>query len=235
MGVTGFFQLGLQHHGPQPRKDQTYQLTENLSWLKGKHSFKFGYEGRKFQVWNPFNARNNGSYSFSTNGKYSAGSSGTAGINFLLGLPASYSQGSGGLIIAHSYEHYFYAQDQWRVRNNLTLTYGLGYQIDTPLAETQFKRHLPCCFVPGEQSTIYPTAPIGLVYPGDKGCNAAGGATTKYTTSAARWFRLYAWWPQPVHGWARQDIHPRRLRYLLQPLGRRAVAARPPSAASWVE
>ena len=181
MGVTGFFNLGFSTNGPQPRKDQTYQLTENLSWLKGKHSFKFGYEGRKFQVWNPFNARNNGSYSFSTNGKYSAGSSGTAGINFLLGLPASYSQGSGGLIIAHSYEHYFYAQDQWRVRNNLTLTYGLGYQIDTPLAETQFKGISRVCFVPGEQSTIYPTAPIGLVYPGDKGCNAAGGATTKYT------------------------------------------------------
>jgi len=108
-GGHRILQLGFSTNGPQPRKDQTYQLTENLSWLKGKHSFKFGYEGANSSV-DPFNARNNGSYSFSTNGKYSAGSSGTAGINFLLGLPASYSQGSGGLIIAHSYEHYFYAQ-----------------------------------------------------------------------------------------------------------------------------
>jgi Carboxypeptidase regulatory-like domain len=181
MQITGFFNLGFSTNGPQPRKDQTYQITENFTWMKGKHSFKFGYEGRKFQVWNPFNARNNGSFAFATNGKYSVGGTGTAGINFLLGLPSSYSQGSGGLIIAHAYEHYFYAQDQWRVRNNLTLTYGLGYQIDTPLAETQFKSISRVCFVPGEQSKIYPSAPIGLIYPGDTGCNTAGGATTKYT------------------------------------------------------
>jgi hypothetical protein len=181
MGITGFFNLGFSTNGPQPRKDQTYQLTDNFTWLSGKHSFKFGYEGRKFEVWNPFNARNNGSYSFATNGKYSIGGTGTAGINFLLGLPATYSQGSGGLIIADAYEHYLYAQDQYRVRNNLTLTFGLGYQIDTPLAEHQFQGISRVCFNPLQQSTIYPTAPAGLLYPGDQGCNASGGATTKYT------------------------------------------------------
>jgi len=178
MQITGFFNLGFSTNGPQPRKDQTYQITDNFSWLKGKHSFKFGYEGRKFEVWNPFNARNNGSFSFATSGKYSAG---VTGINFLLGLPATYSQGSGGIIIADAYEHYFYLQDQWRVRRNLTLTYGVGYQIDTPLAEHQFQNISRVCFIPGQQSNIYPSAPAGLVYPGDPGCNTAGGASTKYT------------------------------------------------------
>ena len=181
IGITGYFNLGFSTNGPQPRKDQTYQITDNFSWLKGKHTFKFGYEGRKFQVWNPFWARNNGSFSFSTAGKYSSGIGGASGINFLLGLPASYSQGSGGLIIADAYEHYLYAQDQYRVRDNLTLTYGLGYQIDTPLAEHQFNGISRVCFSPLQQSTVYPTAPAGLLYPGDAGCNAAGGATTKYT------------------------------------------------------
>jgi hypothetical protein len=180
MGITGFFNLGFSTNGPQPRKDQTYQLTDNFSWVKGKHTLKFGYEGRKFQVWNPFNARNNGSFSFATSGKYSIGGAGTAGINFLLGLPATYSQGSGGIIIADAYEHYLYAQDQWRIRSNFTLTYGVGYQIDNPLAEHQFNGISRVCFIPGEQSTVYPSAPTGLVYPGDAGCNAAGGATTKY-------------------------------------------------------
>jgi Carboxypeptidase regulatory-like domain len=181
MGITGYFNLGFSTNGPQPRIDQTYQVTDNFSWLKGKHSLKFGYEGRKFQVWNPFNARNNGSYSFSTAGRYSTGVGAASGINFLLGIPASYSQGSGGIIIADAYEHYMYAQDQWSIRNNFTLTYGLGYQIDTPIAEHQFKGISRVCFIPGEQSGIYPTAPVGLVYPGDPGCNASGGATTKYT------------------------------------------------------
>ncbi|HKW62462.1 MAG TPA: carboxypeptidase regulatory-like domain-containing protein [Candidatus Acidoferrum sp.] len=180
MGITGFFNLGFSTNGPQPRKDQTYQLTDNFSWLKGKHTFKFGYEGRKFEVWNPFNARNNGSFSFSTSGKYSTGIGSTSGINFLLGLPATYSQGSGGIIIADAYEHYMYFQDQWRIRNNFTLTYGLGYQIDTPLAEHQFQGISRVCFIPSQQSTIYPTAPAGLNYPGDPGCNASGGAQTIY-------------------------------------------------------
>src|SRR5260370_9285569 len=87
IGITGYFNLGFSTNGPQPRKDQTYQITDNFSWLKGKHSFKFGYEGRKFQVWNPFNARNNGSFSFSTAGRYSSGIGGASGIKFLLGLP----------------------------------------------------------------------------------------------------------------------------------------------------
>ncbi len=181
VGITGFFNLGFSTNGPQPRKDQTYQITDNFSWVKGKHSFKFGYEGRKFQVWNPFNARNNGSFSFSSAGKYSSGVGSATGINFLLGLDSSYSQGSGGIIIADAYEHYLYAQDQWRVRPNLTLTYGLGYQIDTPLREYQFNGISRVCFNPLQQSTVYPTAPAGLIYPGDQGCNAAGGAVTKYT------------------------------------------------------
>lgn len=180
IGITGYFNLGFSTNGPQPRKDQTYQITDNFSWLKGKHTFKFGYEGRKFEVWNPFNARNNGSFSFSTSGKFSSGVGAASGINFLLGLPASYSQGSGGLIIADAYEHYMYFQDQWRIRDNFTLTYGLGYQIDTPLAEHQFKGISRVCFIPTQQSTIFPTAPAGLNYPGDPGCNAAGGAATLY-------------------------------------------------------
>src|SRR5260370_10019640 len=105
IGITGYFNLGFSTNGPQPRKDQTYQITDNFSWLKGKHSFKFGYEGRKFQVWNPFNSRNNCSFSFSTARTYSSRISGAFCINFFLGLPASYSQGSGGLIIADAYEH----------------------------------------------------------------------------------------------------------------------------------
>jgi len=56
IAITGYFTLGGTNNGPQPRKDQTYQVTDNFSWNKGRHSFKFGYDARKFQVWNPFAA-----------------------------------------------------------------------------------------------------------------------------------------------------------------------------------
>jgi hypothetical protein len=187
MTITGYFNLGFTSNGPQPRKDQTYQITDNFSWIRGKHTLKFGYDGRRFQVWNPFGARDNGAFSFSNSAKYSTGD---AGLNFLLGIPTSYNQSSGQLIIAQAYEHYLYAQDQWRVKDNLTITFGAGYQIDTPIAEYQNKGLSRACFIPGQQSKVFPGgtapdgnpggAPVGYNFPGDPGCDKYGGASTKY-------------------------------------------------------
>jgi carboxypeptidase family protein len=177
IAITGYFVLGGTNNGPQPRKDQTYQLTDNLTWTKGKHSLKFGYAGRKFQVWNPFLADNDGVFTFDASGGFSTGD---PGLDFLLGVPATYAQESGSTIIADAYEHYFYAQDQWRVKSNFTLTLGTGYQIDTPITEYQQGGISRVCFQPTIQSTVFPTAPIGYTLPGDPGCNKQGGPTTKY-------------------------------------------------------
>lgn len=176
IAITGYFTIGGTTNGPQPRKDQTYQLTDNFSWTKGKHALKFGYDGRRFQVWNPFLARNNGAYTFDASGTFSTGD---PGLDFLLGVPQGYNQESGDTIVAQAYEHYFYAQDQWRIRNNFTLTLGTGYQIDTPLEEFQNNGLSRVCFQPGVQSSVFSTAPVGYTLPGDKGCNKYGGPTTK--------------------------------------------------------
>src|SRR5262249_52998291 len=50
IALTGFFTLGLTDNGPQPRKDQNYQITDNFSKIVGKHTLKFGFDGRRFQV-----------------------------------------------------------------------------------------------------------------------------------------------------------------------------------------
>jgi len=56
IGVTGDqpgqvnFTLGFSANGPQPRLDQTYQLDDNFSFVMGRHTFKFGYDGRRFHV-----------------------------------------------------------------------------------------------------------------------------------------------------------------------------------------
>src|SRR6185312_5920876 len=103
-----------------------------------------------------------------------------AGLDFLLGDPNSYSQGGGGVIDAYAYELYPYAQDVWKARENLTLTYGLGWQIDGPLHNLQHGGEGVTCYVPGEQSKIFPTAPTSLVYPGDPGCTNAQGSRTMW-------------------------------------------------------
>ena len=191
MNVTGLFNLGGTTNGPQPRKDQTYQITDNFSWVRGRHAMKFGYDGRRFQVWNPFGARNNGSFTFKNTGKYSTGD---AGLDFLLGIPLSYNQQTGSVIIAQAYEHYLYFQDQWRIKDNLTLTLGTGYQIDTPLSEYQNGGLSRACFIPGEQTKIYPSAPVGYVFRGEPGCDKAGGIKTKYNHFGPR--VGFAWSPR---------------------------------------
>src|SRR2546426_218736 len=55
--VTGFFTLGFSTNGPQPRIDQTYQFSDNLSHIVGRHTFKLGFDMRRFEVYNPFFAR----------------------------------------------------------------------------------------------------------------------------------------------------------------------------------
>ena len=178
MSVAGFFALGFSTNGPQPRVDSTYQIDDNYSKAFGHHNLKFGYDGRRFNVSNPFDGNNNGAYSFSASGN--PDTSGSALLDFELGAPKTFSQGTGNNIIAKAFLNYVYAQDTWKVTNSLTLSYGLGYQIDTPLDNLQHGGEGVTCFIPGQQSKIFPTAPKNLSYPGDPGCNNASGATTRY-------------------------------------------------------
>jgi hypothetical protein len=188
IALTGLFTLGYSNNGPQPRKDSNYQLTDNFSKIMGRHSLKFGFDGRRFQVDNPFFFLIDGNYGFGGGGAFS---SGDPAADFLLGIPDSYAQGSGAVINARAYEYYGYAQDQWKVRNNLTLTFGAGYQIDTPYNNLQYGGKAFNCFIQGQQSTVFPTAPPGLDFPGDPGCNNAG-TKTKYNHIGPRFGFAYS-------------------------------------------
>jgi hypothetical protein len=175
VSVRGLFTLGFTTNGPQPRIDDTYQITDNFSKVYGKHSLKFGFEGRQFRYdASIFGARLDGSFAFNRTGRFSTGNS---GADFLLGVPDTYNQSSGNGIVAVAKQYYFYAQDQWKVRSNLTLTYGMGYQIDTPLTDTLNNSRAINCFIPFQTSTVFPTAPAGMNFPGDPGCSSSGYRT----------------------------------------------------------
>jgi hypothetical protein len=183
------FTLGFSTNGPQPRIDQVYQANDSFSKTLGHHNLKFGYDWRRYNVANPFGTRNSGSYTFTTTGNNFT--TGDAGLDFLLGIPSTYAQGSGARIDAYAFLNYMYAQDTWKARDNLTLSYGLGWQIDTPLHNLQYRGIGVTCFIPGQQSKVFSTAPKNLNYPGDPGCNNASGATTKYTGFGPRFGFAY--------------------------------------------
>ncbi len=169
--VTGLFNLGFSEDGPQPRIDQVYQATDNLSVIRGRHTLKFGFDMRRWQVTNPFLSNNDGFYQFQPFGTYSTGDT---GADFLLGIPALYIQSSGSLEEARAQQYYTFAQDQFKIRPNLTLTYGLGWQIETPPVNGAFNGHGQVAFKAGQQSVVFPNAPVGVVYSGDPGVNPAG-------------------------------------------------------------
>ncbi|HXX18674.1 MAG TPA: carboxypeptidase-like regulatory domain-containing protein [Candidatus Acidoferrum sp.] len=169
--VTGLFNLGFSEDGPQPRIDQVYQGGDNFQLIEGRHTIKLGIDIRHWEVWNPFLSTNDGFYQFQPFGTYSTGNT---GVDFLLGIPALYIQGSGSLENTRTRQYYSYAQDQFKLRSNLTFIFGSGWTVDTPQVNYAFNGHGQVAFSAGQQSVVFPGAPIGVVYQGDPGVNSAG-------------------------------------------------------------
>lgn len=190
MSLQGLFSLGFSNYGPQPRKDENLLFMDNFSKVVGNHNLKFGAHVERFVVSNPYFANNSGDFSFDGTGTFS---SGDPLIDFMLGIPDSFAQGSGGFIDARAWELYFYAQDNWKVSDTFTLNYGIASDTETPFANLQYGGLGIACWAPTGQSKVYPTAPPGLLYPGDPGCNKNGGPTTKWNHFAPR--VGFAWSP----------------------------------------
>jgi TonB dependent receptor len=194
MAIAGRFSLGFSADGPQPRIQNTYQVVDNFSKVVGHHTMKFGFNMDRLQINNPFYSNLNGTYQFFGAGLFS---SGDPAADFLLGIPDDYAQGSGSIVRARGQEYYAYGQDQWQVKPSLTLTLGLAWDAETPFENLYANDESLDAFHPGQQSTVFPTAPVGLVFPGDAGVNKYGGATVKYDHFAPR--LGFAWSPRANH------------------------------------
>ncbi len=185
---TGFT-IGNDFEGELPQVGNTLQWSDSFSKVSGPHSFKFGADVRRAMFDQTLYFDPNGDYSF-----FGGGPNDTGDLlaNFLLGLPDSYLQGSTNSESIRNTALYLFAQDSWKVKSNLTLNYGLRWELNTPLADQQRKVQT---FRPGQISTTYPcqlsaatitsfqnnfgianpdcnntgVVPVGLVVPGDKG------------------------------------------------------------------
>ena len=153
------FTIGVDVAGER-QVNNTYQVTDSLSKVIGPHTLKVGADWHTDQVNINSNSINNGSFVFQ------GSETGLDFADYLIGVASTYQQGdASGFYIRNKYIGLF-AQDSWRLRSNFTLNYGLRWDMLPPWHE---KYNQLQTFVLGQQSEVYLGAPLGMVFPGDRG------------------------------------------------------------------
>jgi hypothetical protein len=164
--ISGYATAGPAGAGPSNISQMSYGLVDTAVLTRGRHTIKLGAS----YVWNPY--REDGGASAGATLGFSGAATAAGSVNgnaiadFLLGRAASLVQSSSVHHRTHSFDPALFAQDDWQVTSRLTLNAGLRWE----MFPTQ------CCepkivgtFFPGQQSTVIPTAPVGLLYVGDAG------------------------------------------------------------------
>ena len=174
--VSGGFTIGNNGEGELPQVGNSLQWSDTVSKVVGNHSLKFGGDIRRQHFDQTLYFDVNGEFFVDgTSTNTTAGD--TTFSDYLLGLPGSYGQGSAQVEHVRSTGLYLFAQDSWKIKPNLTLNYGLRWELNTPM--TDVSQHVQT-FRPGEVSQVYPCqdtantdcssmTPVGLVVPGDPG------------------------------------------------------------------
>jgi hypothetical protein len=133
-------QIGSPTFLPSHEIQNTYGLSENLTWVRGHHSFKFGADIRseEFTIFQPAAARGTLDFGpgFTDNPDPNAVFTGGSGFaSFLVGLSDGGSINNLHNIDYHHKVYAFYAQDDWKVTPKLTLNLGIRYELFTTIKE----------------------------------------------------------------------------------------------------
>lgn len=222
VSVSGGFAIGNNFEGELPQVGNTFQWSDNFTRIVGNHTVKFGGNVTRAQF-NQFLYYNiNGDFSIigGSGGPNDLGYADNGYADYFLGDPNSYSQGAAQGENDRNTALYLFAQDSWKLKSNLTLNYGLRWELNTPFYDTGNRLQT---FRPGQATTQYPcwtyTAgsinagippgdcsengpnnsvfPLGLVFPGDKGIQR--GLTATYYKAFAPRIGL-AWSPGYTEG-----------------------------------
>lgn len=136
------------------------QFSELLSWSAGAHFLKIGGDVRLSRLDLQELFRGDPWLRFQST------FTGDAAADLLLGLPSQYEQIAEIHNKPRVNEFDLFVQDDWKISRSLTLNLGLRWDPWFPFVDELDKY---AQVRPGQQSTVFPTAPAGIVYPGDPG------------------------------------------------------------------
>jgi len=159
--VNGYTTVGDPITGPRNTYENVFDYSASLSWVHGKHEFKFGggYQHQQINVLQGI--ATNGFFVFAPFPVTDAFAS------FLTGQPVVFLQGIGDFSRGiRGNNANWYVQDTYKVSSRFTINAGLRYELPQPYTEIHNRQTL---FEPGKKSTVLSNAPVGLLYPGDPG------------------------------------------------------------------
>ncbi len=179
---TGLFSIGGGTENVAKFRTSEYQLTDDYSWIRGGHSFVFGWD---LAMW-----RSNGYAQVRSPGQYTFGTTGTGlGLSdFLMGDLGSLLQAAPNTLIMSEWYTGAYAQDTWKIAPRLTLNYGVRWEpyIPQDIRNGYVYGFSFANFLNNVKSSVYVNAPPGFSYPGDPGFSGNSGATASWGNFAPR-------------------------------------------------
>jgi carboxypeptidase family protein len=161
INVTGYFFLTNAIGGPVAGTN-FYSLRDVFSWTKGRHTIRLGAEASLDKDIQQTLLNNYGTSVF--NGGASKAKNSLA--DFELGIPSSFTQDAPVTGYTNSWNTALFFQDDFRIHPRVTLNLGLRWDVQTPPTDPLDRE---ATYVPGEQSVVRPTTPVGILFPGDPG------------------------------------------------------------------
>jgi hypothetical protein len=172
------FNTGNPNAGPVTGSDN-YELRDMVTLTKGKHNLSLGGEFALDKTMFLANLNNYGELTFSTSAPTSTG---VSLADFMTGQFSGFEQDAPYTTHVSTWHIAAFAQDNYRITPRFTANLGLRWDIDTPPVDAHNRL---ASFIPDQQSTVSPTAPLGALYPGDKGIDP-GITGTKFSYISPR-------------------------------------------------